>query len=338
MAIILIGILYTTVEGEKEDTHEHEKKPEVVKEAKVSFQEHFRAVVKERKKKSELVFPFIMGLIVAIIGFYFFPYNSIAIEVVFLGSVVIGFIVFLLLTLMVKHRVTKKFWALIGTKIFLILLLCGIAATAYDYYQIHKDFNASIGDYLAQNFLGQERIPTDGYVFTGEGTVVGSGLGNTGINKDNSSDVFSGTAWNSYVQEETGTVVGTSNDSTTAPTTLTTDTSIGNQKLMDAVIYLLKKNTIPLITKQDIYFTYVTFNNPYYNEWRTAYANKLIWKSTNPSKYIICDSYIVMKWLLEKWNVSYTSSTVLNNFWAEAIRRGELNGCVKGKIVTDKTL
>ena len=342
LAIILIGILYNTVEGEKEETREHEKKPEVVKEAKVSFQEHFRAVVKERKKKSELVFPFLIGLIVAIIGFFIFPYNSIAIEVVFLCSVIIGFIVFILLTLMVKHRVTKRFWALIGTKIFLILLLCGIAATAYDYYQIHKDFNASIGDYLAQNFLGQSRIPTDGYVFTGEGTVVGSGLGNTGISQDNSSDVFSGTSWNPSIQEETGTVVGTSNNSTTSSTTLSTGTtsspSIGNQKLMDAVIYLLNKNTIPLITKQDIYFTYVTFNNPYYKEWRTAYASKLIGKSTNPSKYIICDSYIVMKWLLEKWTVSYAPSTVLNNFWTEAIRRWELNGCVKGKIVTDKTL
>jgi hypothetical protein len=107
---------------------------------------------------------------------------------------------------------------------------------------------------------------------------------------------------------------------------------------MDAVIYLLKKYDIPLITKQDVSFTYVTFKNPYYNEWRTAYANKLIGKSTNPSKYIICESYIVMKGLLEKWNVPYTSSTVLNNFRAEAVKRDALNGCVQGKIVTDKTL
>jgi len=78
-------------------------------------------------------------------------------------------------------------------------------------------------------------------------------------------------------------------DPTLAPT------SLGNQKLMDAVIYLLEKYDIPLISKQDISFTYVTFANPYYPQWRTAYANKLIGKSTNPSKYIICESYIVMK-------------------------------------------
>jgi hypothetical protein len=51
IAIILIGILYNTVEGEKEETHEHEKKPAVVKEAKVAFHDHFRVPTKEHKKK-----------------------------------------------------------------------------------------------------------------------------------------------------------------------------------------------------------------------------------------------------------------------------------------------
>jgi hypothetical protein len=64
---------------------------------------------------------------------------------------------------------------------------------------------------------------------------------------------------------------------------------------MDAILYLIKKYNIPLVTKTDIHFTYVTTKNPYYNEWRTAYANKLIGTTTNPSKYIVCESYIVMK-------------------------------------------
>lgn len=72
-------------------------------------------------------------------------------------------------------------------------------------------------------------------------------------------------------------------------------TTIGNQKIMDAVIYLLKKYETPLNTKKDISFTYVSTKNPYYTERRTAYANKMIGKTTNPSKYIVCESYIVMK-------------------------------------------
>jgi hypothetical protein len=87
-------------------------------------------------------------------------------------ALVLGFIVFLSLTFIFKHRITKSFRALLGTKIYLILLIVSIALTAYDYYQVHKEFNASFQDYIAQNFLGQETIPTNGYVFTGEGTVL----------------------------------------------------------------------------------------------------------------------------------------------------------------------
>lgn len=341
IAIILIGLLYNTVEGEKKETHEHEKKPETTKEAAVSFHDHFRAVVKERKKKSELVFPTVISLIVAIIMFFIFQYTTkgAAIEVILLFALVLGCIVFILLTLIFKHRIHKWFWALLGTKIYIILLLVSLVLVAYDYYQVHKDLNASLQDYVAQNFLWEERIPIDGYVFTGEWTILGTGLWNTTGIQEISSDVFSGMTENSDIQDETGTVLWTSIETgSTTPTDIVTDTTIGNQKIMDAVIYLLKKYDIPLITKYDISFTYVSFKNPYYHEWRTAYANKMIGTTTNPSKYIVCESYIVMKGLLEKWNVQYTASTVLSKFRAEAVRRDELNGCVKGKIVTDKTL
>jgi hypothetical protein len=98
----------------------------------------------------------------------------------------------------------------------------------------------------------------------------------------------------SNIQEETGTVLETSVDTLAEPDPVAPST-IGNQTLMDAVIYLLKKYEIPLSTKKDIAFTYVSTKNPYYAEWRTAYANKMIGKTTNPSKYIVCESYIVMK-------------------------------------------
>ena len=336
VAIILIGLLYTTIEGEKKEPHEHEKKAEVVKEATVSFHDHFRAIVKERKKKSELALPVLIGFAMTIIAFFLFPYRGSALEVILLSAVIVGCIVFILLTLIFKHRITKGFWALWWTKIYIILLICCLALTAYNYYQVHQNFNSSFKDYIAQNLLGKATIPTDGYIFTGEGTVLGSGIWSTTTTTDVSSDVFSGMIPDSNIQEETWTILWTSTD--TPNDTSTTATTIGNQKIMDAVIYLLKKYDIPLITKQDISFTYVSFQNPYYNEWRTAYTNKLIGKTTNPSKYIVCDSYIVMKWLLEKRNVPYTSSTVLSKFWAEAITRDALNGCVKGKIVTDKTL
>ena len=92
-------------------------------------------------------------------------------------------------------------------------------------------------------------------------------------------------------------MLGTSTDSITTGQKNTTPstTTIGYQKMMDAVIYLMHHYNIPLVTSKNIAFTYVSTKNPYYTERRTAYANKLIGSSTNPSKYITCDTYIVMK-------------------------------------------
>ena len=215
-----------------------------------------------------------------------------------------------------------------------------MAFTALDYYTVYHNYSASVQDYIAQNFFGKETIPTDGYVFTGQGTVLSSGDTDllTGLDTttsgDVATDIFSG-----MIKEETGTVIWTSatpieqTDSTTSATA-----TPGKQKIMDAIVYVVQKYNLPLVTRHDVSFTYVTSKNPYYNEWRTAYANNLIGKSTNPSKYMVCESYIVMKWILEKRNVPYTASNVLSKFWAEAVKRNALNGCVKGKIVTDKML
>lgn len=332
LAIILIGIVYNTLQGGVEKMPEHEKHP--VQEAKTPAHEHVHAAVKSHKKRWELAFPALLSLIVAAIIFFMFQYKSATIEVMFLLAIIIGFIVFVIVTLIFKHRITKWFWSLLWTKLYIILLIIGLAWTAYGYYKVHTEFNASLTDYLAQNLLGEERIPTDIYVYTGEWTVLGSWLWNTTLPGDVSTDV---------IVQETGTVITNNEQLTTNNEQLTGNndsiaTTPGNQKLIDAVSYLLKKYTIPLVTTKNVRFTYVSSTSPYYPEWRTAYANKLIGTSTNPTKYIICDSYIVMKWLLEKRDVTYTSSTVLNKFRAEAVKRDALNGCEKGKVVTDATL
>ena len=340
MAILLISLLQKNNETKPDIEKYHEKK--VINEPKITFHEHLRAnVKKEHKKKKELALPTILSLLVALGIFLMFQSTNGSPEIMIVFALSLGFIVFISITFMFKHRITKNFWRLVGTKLYIILLIISIVFTAYDYYQTQKNLGASFQDYIGQNFLGLEKLPTDIYVFTWEGTLLWSGLETITGEQEISSDVFSGMIESSDVTAETGTVLETSTDTTNSEQLTTNDTpatTIGNQKLMDAVIYLLKKYEIPLSTKKDISFTYVTTANPYYTERRTAYANKMIGKTTNPSKYIVCESYIVMKWLLEKRNVVYTSTTVLDKFRAEAVKRDALNGCIKGKIVTDKTL
>jgi hypothetical protein len=87
IAIVLIGLFSaSSSEESKKENKEHENAP--IKEAKVSFHDHLRAAVKERKKKSELIFPAIISFIAAIIIFFIFQHNS-AIEVMILFSLII---------------------------------------------------------------------------------------------------------------------------------------------------------------------------------------------------------------------------------------------------------
>ena len=79
-----------------EEKVEHEKRTApIVKEAKVAFHDHFRVAVKERKKKSELFFPGIIGAIVGILIYFMFQYNSTATAVILLSAISLGFIVYL---------------------------------------------------------------------------------------------------------------------------------------------------------------------------------------------------------------------------------------------------
>jgi multisubunit Na+/H+ antiporter MnhB subunit len=162
-------MLYSTTENNKEEIQEHEKK--LIKEPQVSFHDHFRTLVKERKKKSELIYPILVSGVVMII-FSLIYYPTISLQPLLVIALVVGWSIFSLLTLISKHRITKGFWTLIGTKIYLILLVVSLVLTAYDYYQIHRDYDASFEDYVRQTLLGQEKIPTNGYIFTGEGTVL----------------------------------------------------------------------------------------------------------------------------------------------------------------------
>lgn len=124
----------------------------------------------------------------------------------------------------------------------------------------------------------------------------------------------------------------------TTPTPTTTPTAGESFKIIEALKYLFKEYNIPTSTKTDVSFTYVAKSDAIYPIYRTAYERRMIGKSTNPTKMILCDSYIVMKWLLEKWNVTYNATNVTTQFRNEAVARWALNGCQKGKTVKETNL
>lgn len=108
-------------------------------------------------------------------------------------------------------------------------------------------------------------------------------------------------------------------------------TATQSVSLLEAVVYLLQTHDTPLLSKKDITFYGVSATNQYYKYWYTAYKLGLVGSTSSPSTLISCQTYFVLKGLLEKWDLQYTPATVKTVFFAEAQKRDLLNGCVFGK-------
>ena len=92
----------------------------------------------------------------------------------------------------------------------------------------------------------------------------------------------------------------------------------------DVIKYLLKDEK--LVTKTDLQFSFIWKSNPDYPYYRTAYEKKMIWKDLQPTKNLMCETYVVMKWLAEEWNVwKYTD--IKQTYWVYAKNNWLLPSC-----------
>ncbi len=107
--------------------------------------------------------------------------------------------------------------------------------------------------------------------------------------------------------------------------------------MMQAIKHLFENYTISLDEKKTIKFKHISYDDEDYAYFKTAYKQRLIGKNSNPTALLSCDTYIVMKGLLEQWEVGKYSD-ILQAYWNKAKQLDKLNGCVQGEKVTEKTL
>ncbi len=106
-----------------------------------------------------------------------------------------------------------------------------------------------------------------------------------------------------------------------------------NATFADVIKYLIDANSIKLIENKNIKFDYVSYNNIDYPYYRTAYSLWMIGKTLNPSKTLLCETFVVMMWLAEKWNVwSYTD--IKQAYWNYAKTNDKLPNCKYWKFLT----
>ena len=118
-----------------------------------------------------------------------------------------------------------------------------------------------------------------------------------------------------------------------------TGTPLENKNItfLEAIKYLIDQNHISLSKKTTTTFDYMKKTDPDYAYFETARSKGLIGKNAQPNKELSCDTYIVMKGLIEGRNVgSYTD--IKSTYRNKAQSLGKLNGCEKWKIVTTQTL
>ncbi len=109
-------------------------------------------------------------------------------------------------------------------------------------------------------------------------------------------------------------------------------TSWDNVSIMTAVKYLIDTNEVPFDNTTNTSFTNISKADPDYKYFKTAAREWMIWKSTNPDTNITCDTYIVMKWLVEWWDIwSYTD--IKQAYRSEAIELDKLNDCSKWNLL-----
>ena len=99
----------------------------------------------------------------------------------------------------------------------------------------------------------------------------------------------------------------------------------------DVIKYLLKDET--LSTKTNLSFDYIWKSNPDYPYYMTAYEKKMIWKDLQPTKNLMCETFVVMKWLAEEWKV-WTYTDIKQAYRNYAKNNGLLPDCQYGKYVT----
>lgn len=315
IAIVLILILYKAF-GLQEDEPQKEKRSAVHEEWR-TYRQEVSNVRKIWKKNGSI--PTLLGILFAAMIYVLLMGWSFGFKLIVAS--VIALILLLIICLFSRYR--KRFFSLRGTRILLVALALGIIVYWFQFAFQGSEDRVEIGNYIMKDFSSillfspWRTVSEDASLLSGEGTVLGTGMTTEALTGD---ALLSGEQ--SDLTEEEDKILPTGKS-----------LSMG-----DMVKYVLESHAIDLITSKDVRFTYVSYSNELYPYFRTAYANALIGSNTNPTKLALCDTYIVMKWLLEDRPVTYTKADVLQKFWDYADEHDVLNGCTQGGVLKDTNL
>lgn len=320
--IILIAIVYSYFEKDKKEKSNQETS---FKKEKENF------FIETHNKKNKKGFPlFLLISIIVLATFLLLKENLVSNKIII--SSWIGFLAYIILFYSFSRHKKIKFLSLWSSKIVLILFLFWFVINRFDYW-INETKNQTIISSI-QNIFTKSNI---------EKTIKPQQLNKEEIPENEDKWTWEILSLN-YSEDWTWTdnISGNNTNIDSNTWNLTNETKQNfltdwDITILDAIKYLIDNNKIELDTKKNVKFRYVSYQNPNYPYFKTAYMKKMIWTSTNPDKEIICQTYIVMKWIAEWRNVSVWADP-LTSYMKKADELWKLNWCERNKYVNLENL
>lgn len=295
-----------------------------------------------------------LSLILSLLVYHFVDIPSIFLSVKIFFSAFSWFVVFVLGIWAFKAIGAYSVWKLIITRVYLMIIFCCLLVFGPQWYlNIYQDQMIQGHDQL-WSFALEWILENYGKIHT---KLFGPSFIVTGDIKTKTwSFVISGgeelVFWENYY-ESTGYLISTGIGSTTW-IHMNLEENFEEEIVVDeisddffpemsdtqiltyaqALKYIIDSNKIPLSIAQNTKFAYISKKNEMYPYFKTAIESSLIGKKQKPDLSIRCDNYIVIKWILEKRNVSWYKGDVFEKYFQRAKDIGILNGCARGKYLT----
>lgn len=276
---------------------ELEKKAAIKKEQK----DHKKKMKKMRKKKVYKPIHHFWLFIISILFWFFvrFWLWEIVLYLHLLISVAASFVLFVIFGLLFRYK-WFKVWE---SKLYMLSLTWLLIWSAIMFFHINFDFlSFDIDDNQAINNINNEQIDTSTWL---ENMFVA-------IDVDWDKEV---STWEVVVTE------------------IDEDIDLEKKATFEDVIkFVLQKNNVVLNDSKNIKFTYVPYVSEDYTYYRTAYDKRLIWKSIKPNNNLLCETYVVMNWLVEGRPVS-SYGDIKTLYWNYASQNDKLPTCDYGDYV-----
>jgi hypothetical protein len=317
--VIIIVILWYNY-SEKSNKKSEEESP-------VSFKKERESILSEKvhKKSDYKNKSFWISILFAIIAFVFFKWYLFSNKLIIASW--LGFLLFITIFYLSKSHKHYKFLKLRNSRAYLIIFVLWLIISWFDASVPYSKQESAVWRIinLISNWWKYEAVET---------------TKQDDFYKPEETVIIENKSWD--IQEPQTIQTWEIN---TGETSITINNNTPNKDylndwdltILDSIKYLLDENNIPLDTKQNMKFSYVSYQNSNYPYFKTAFMKKMIWTSTNPDKKIICQTYIVMKWIAESRDIS-TSSNSLQWYRDEANKLWKLNWCQRNKYVTVENL